>query len=61
MLAHPSWGGFVFPGGEGKQAGLCQVAQMFGDNPQGWDLGALRPPDATADGWARFPPWSRDH
>lgn len=46
---------------EGEQAGLCQVAQMFGDNPQGWDLGALPPPGATPDGWARFPPRSRDH
>lgn len=52
MLAHLSW--CVFPGSEGEQAGLCQVAQMFGDNPQGWDLGALCPPSAAPDGWARF-------
>lgn len=61
MLEHPSWGGSVFPGSEGKQAGLCQVAQMFGDSPQGSDLGALRSPGATPDGWAQFPPRSRDH
>lgn len=61
MLEYPSWGGCVFLGREGKQAGLCQVAQMFGDSPQGWDLGALCPPGATADGWAQFPPQSRDH
>lgn len=33
-------------GAEGEQAGLCQVAQMCGANPQGWDLGALCPPGA---------------
>lgn len=36
MLAHLSWAGcVVFPGREGEQAGFCQVAQMFRDNPQG--------------------------
>lgn len=56
MLAQPGWAGCVFPGTEGEQAGLCQVAQMSGDNPQGWDLGALCPPGAAPDGWAWFAP-----